>query len=96
MSLPLSVRVILQWEDTSSDPRLTSLESQQRLGADLLLSYRINPWTAVYLGYTESHSTFFGPSDGGIDLRDRRDPRVDNRLVKAGEQVFLKVSYLIR
>ena len=89
------MRVILQWEETSANPQLTSLEPEQSLNADLLLSYRFNPWTAIYLGYTENRSTFFDSPDGELDLSDRRDPRVIDRLVKDGEQVFVKVSYLI-
>ena len=95
VSLPFSVRVILQWEETSANTELTSLEPEQSLNADLLLAYRFNPWTAIYLGYTENRSTFYETFDGQFDLRDRRDPRVVDRLVKDGEQVFFKVSYLL-
>ncbi len=94
VSLPFSVRMILQWEETSADPVLTGEDFEEELSADILLAYRFNPWTAIFLGYTQNRESLFEDRDL-IDPRDRRDPRLINRLRKDGEQVFFKVSYLV-
>ena len=94
VSLPFSVRLILQWEETSADPFLTSEDSQEQLSADVLLAYRFNPLTAIYLGYTQNRESLFEGA-GTLDPRDRRDPRIIDRLRVGGEQIFFKVSYLV-
>ena len=51
---PLSLRLILQYETTAPDILLTSLEDRRNLNADLLLTYQLNPWTALYVGYNSN------------------------------------------
>ena len=48
------------------------------------MSYRFTPWTAVYVGYTQNRAIL------DKDLRDRRDPRTVDGLVKDGGQFFVK------
>lgn len=88
----LSARAIVQYEDTSVDPERTSLEPDRNLNGDVLLTYRLNPWTAVYLGANvngRNVDLVSLPGEGRI-LR-----RVD-ALRQDTHQIFIKASYLLR
>jgi hypothetical protein len=88
----LSVRAILQYEHTTTDPLLTSLETRENLNADFLVTYRVNPWTAIYAGVnTNGQNIELIDVPGG----DRRLQRVDD-LRNDAHQFFLKASYLLR
>jgi hypothetical protein len=91
-SRELSARAILQYEHTTADPLLTSLAPRRNLNADLLVTYRVNPWTAVYAGVNAN-----GQNVDLIDLPggDRRLQRIDG-LRNDAHQVFVKLSYLVR
>lgn len=57
----------------------------------MLVSYLVNPWTAVHLGYTDGYENLElvrGPVDL---LRRTRTPTHST-----GRQFFLKTSYLLR
>ena len=88
----LSVRAILQYDHTTTDPSLTTLETNENLNADLLVTYRANPWTAVYVGANVNGRN--------IDLVDM--PGMERELIRTdgmnrdAHQVFIKVSYLLR
>jgi hypothetical protein len=87
-----SLRAITEHEATDVNPALTRLEQERRLGGDLLVTYLVNPWTALYVGYNTSY-------------RNRElliDP-LGNQLINTGtnlngdaEQVFVKFSYLFQ
>jgi Domain of unknown function (DUF5916)/Carbohydrate family 9 binding domain-like len=47
----LSLRAIVERVRTEVDPAWTSTEARKRIGGDLLLTYLVNPWTALYAGY---------------------------------------------
>ena len=74
------------------NPTLTRLEQGRRFGGDLLGTYLLNPWTALYIGYNTNY-------------RNRElllDP-LGNQLINTGtdlnqdaEQVFVKFSYLFQ
>ena len=34
---------------------LVDLERERRFNADVLFTYMVNPWTAVYVGYTDAY-----------------------------------------
>ena len=51
----LSLRFILQYETVLSNPDLTLLETSKGLNGDFLLTYLVNPWTALYVGYNDNH-----------------------------------------
>ncbi len=88
----LSVRAILQYDHTSTDPLLTSLETRKNLNADLLITYRLNPWTAVYAGVNANGQNIeLIDQPGG----DRRIGRVDD-LRGDAHQFFIKASYLLQ
>jgi len=88
----LAVRAILQYEERNVAESLTSLSDRMNLNADLLLTYRVSPWTAIYLGMNAN-----GQNLDLIEVpnEDRRLIRVDE-LHRDGHQFFVKASYLLR
>ena len=56
--------------------------------ADLLLTYLINPWTAVYAGYNGNHRS-------DEELRNTVQGS-DGGMVNDSAEAFVKVSYLFR
>jgi len=86
-----SLRTILEYEKTRSDPELTSLDDDENLNADFLLIYLVNPWTAVYAGYNSNYRNVeLLRTDAG------REVVRTNGLNNDAEQIFVKVSYLYR
>ncbi len=87
-----SLRAIAEYEATDVNAALTRLEQDRRLSGDLLATYLVNPWTALYVGYNTNY-------------RNRElllDP-LGNQLINTGsnlnedaEQVFVKFSYLFQ
>ena len=87
----LSARVIFDYEVLTPDQALVDLEHERRFNADVLFTYLLNPWTAVYVGYSDGYEnrplapiTFPPPA------------RADLPLTSTGRQVFVKLSYLLR
>lgn len=75
------VRAILQYTNIDRDPTLyeDSVDAQTReLGTQLLFSYKLNPQTVVFLGYSDN---YFGEGPQGIDL------------TQTDRTLFLKVGY---
>jgi hypothetical protein len=88
----LSLRTILQYDKTRSDPLSTSAESEENLNGDFLLVYLVNPWTALYAGYNSNYRDI-----ALIDTDDGREViRTDGDLKQDAEQIFVKLSYLYR
>ena len=86
-----SLRLILQYESTLANPALTSLEDRRNLNADVLLTYMVNPWTALYVGYNGNRQNL-----SLIDEIGRPELIRTGRLINDANQFFLKFSYLIR
>ena len=87
----LSARVIVDYEAVLPNESLVSLEREKRLAFDLLLTYLVNPWTAVYVGYTDAYAN--------LQLEDpleRRWALAGAPTTSIGRQLFIKVSYLLR
>ena len=62
-----------------------------RFNADILMTYLVNPWTAVYVGYSDGYEN--------LPLAPITSPppsRADLPLTSVGRQVFVKLSYLFR
>ncbi|MCG6924143.1 MAG: DUF5916 domain-containing protein [Acidobacteria bacterium] len=90
-TLRLSLRTIVQYDSLVADPLLTSLETSKNLNVDVLLTYLVNPWTALYAGYNNNQSNLrVIPVDDGSELA-----RAD-RIGPESWQFFVKASYLIR
>jgi hypothetical protein len=76
----LSVRGIVQWDALRANPDLTSAVSDERFNGDLLVTYQVNPWTALHAGY-----------NGNL----RRAAGYDG-LLNDANRVFVKFAYLVR
>ncbi len=87
----LSTRVILQYDSLAADPARTSVEPSRNLNVDLLVTYLVNPWTAVYAGYNDNRSSFaLTPTGEGTVLAPQPGLRGETW------QAFVKVSWLLR
>jgi hypothetical protein len=90
-TLQLNLRTIVQHDSLRADPLLTSLETSKSLNVDVLATYLVNPWTALYVGYnTNQRNLRLIPTDDGSELvpTDRVGPD--------SWQFFVKFSYLFR
>ena len=67
---------------------LTSLKPTKQFNADFLISYIVNPWTALYIGYNsdKQNINLIPTSTGAQILR-------TNRFLNDGRQFFVKFSY---
>ena len=85
----LSLRFILQYETVLSNPDLTLLETSKNLNGDFLLTYLVNPWTALYVGYNDNHRD--------LDLLEGELSRSgrNRRFLNDSRQFFVKLSYLL-
>jgi uncharacterized protein DUF5916 len=91
-SRELSLRVILQYDAVLTNPEFTSEETTKNLNADFLVTYLINPWTALYVGYNNNRQNIaLVPTDSGAEIIRRR-----NQFINDGRQFFIKFSYLFR
>lgn len=86
----LSARLIVDYESVLPNAALVDLEDERRLGYDLLVTYLVNPWTAVYVGYTDRYENWM------LDAMSRPVRRSDAASTNVGRQVFVKLSYLFR
>ena len=84
----LSLRFIMQYHALLANPNFTSLSSDKGLNTDVLVTWLLNPGTAVYVGYNTNLANptpvFLGP---GQPL---------DRFVNDSRGVFVKASYLFR
>ena len=86
-----SLRAIVDYNSVLPNSSLAFLERTKRLGFDFLLTYMLNPGTALHLGYTDNYENL------------RTDPLLSPSLRRSGfpdtstgRQIFLKLSYLLR
>ena len=86
----LSLRFILQYETVLSNPDLTSIDSSKNLNGDFLLTYLVNPWTALYVGYNDNRRNL-DLLEQEMGLTGRRSPGFLND----SRQFFVKFSYLL-
>jgi hypothetical protein len=87
----LSLRAILDYNAVLANTDLIALDRSKRLTGDLLLTYLINPGTALYVGYTDSRENLLLDPLATGGLR-----RIGSPTTPIGRQVFVKVSYLFR
>jgi hypothetical protein len=86
----LSLRTIFDYITITSDRTLTSIQPFTRFNADVLATYVVNPWTAVYAGYTN------GLQDLAVEATDSTGLHGARGLARTDRQVFAKVSYVMR
>jgi hypothetical protein len=88
---PLSLRAIVDYETVIPNPSLVDVEHEKRLAGDLLVTYLLNPGTALYVGYANRRENQAIDPTTPPTLR-----RTDSIDMSTGRQFFVKVSYLIR
>ena len=87
----ITLRSIVQYNSLVADPSLTSLETTKSLNVDVLGTYLVNPWTALYVGYNNNQNNLrLVPTLDAAEL-----VRTD-RLGPDSWQFFVKASYLFR
>jgi hypothetical protein len=89
----LSLRAIVDYEIEEADPKLFDAEEREaKFGLDLLLTYLLNPGTALFVGYTSQYENLRTVGFG----RDRDVIRTRAPGLEVGRQLFVKVNYLWR
>ena len=87
----LSLRFILDYESVLPNSSLVALEKRKRPVFDVLLTYLLNPGTALYAGYTERRENL------ELDYSEQRSlVRTQYPDLRTDRQVFIKLSYLFR
>jgi Domain of unknown function (DUF5916)/AMIN domain len=90
-SRALSIRLILDYNDTFTNPTLIAQAPFARWRGDVLLTYLVHPGTALYVGYADRYdSLVVDPADPPI-LR-----MTDSPWTSTARQFFVKMSYLFR
>ncbi|HEY3103583.1 MAG TPA: DUF5916 domain-containing protein, partial [Pyrinomonadaceae bacterium] len=84
----LSLRFILDYDAVLPNTSLITLENTKRLTPDILLTYLVNPGTALYVGYTDRYENLL--LSPGSFARAGSPTRPTDR------QFFVKMSYLFR
>jgi hypothetical protein len=89
----LSLRAILDYNAVLANPSLIAQERTKSLTGDILLTYLLNPGTALYIGYTDRHENLaLDPTlPPSLRLHRIRGPNTST-----GRQFFVKLSYLFR
>jgi predicted porin len=87
----LTLRSIVQYNSLVADPSLTSLETTKNLNVDVLATYLVNPWTALYVGYNNNQN-----SRRLVPAGDASELVPGDRLGPDSWQFFVKASYLFR
>lgn len=87
----LSLRVILDYKAVLPNPVLVALEPSKHLTGDFLLTYLVNPGTAFYVGYTDTHENLRLIPGVPANLQHAGAPDVST-----GRQFFVKISRLSR
>lgn len=84
----LSLRFILDYDAVLPNMSLIALEHEKRITPDLLLTYLVNPGTAIYVGYTDRYENLL--------LAPGNFTRFGAPTTPTDRQFFVKVSYLFR
>ena len=87
-----SLRAILEREATDVNPLQTRLEQSRRLNGDLLATYLVNPWTALYLGYNNNRRN----QELILNPLGNQLVNTGTDLNKDADQIFVKFSYLFQ
>ena len=85
----LSLRAIADWNGVEANPALILLERDRRLTGDVLLTWQLNPWTALYAGFNDRHANLAVAPGGSLQ-------RTASPGLNTGRQFFVKVGYLLR
>jgi hypothetical protein len=73
------------------NPAFTALEKTKNFNADFLVTYLLNPWTALYAGYNSNlQNISVVPTSTGTEIVRT------NRFINDARGLFVKFSYLFR
>jgi hypothetical protein len=84
----LSFRVIPQYTTVLANPAATSLSTTKTFNADFLITYLVNPFTALYIGYNRNMDN--------LELLPAYELLRTRGLATDGKQFFVKFSYSFR
>jgi hypothetical protein len=91
----LSFRAIANYEALIPNPSLSDEDEEREMLPDLLVTYLMNPWTALHVGYTERFQNVMIEDGEVVDepptFREMQIPRTS-----VDRQFFIKASYLFR
>jgi len=87
----LSIRLIVDYNATLANPLLVNLDRSKRITGDVLLTYLLNPGTALYVGYTDRRENLAFDSSSLTGLQRTMSP-----FFPKDRQLFVKISYLFR
>jgi len=87
----LSLRAIIDYNGVRPNAALVDLTRDKRVTADVLVTYMVNPGTAVYVGYTDQYANVRIDPLEPPALRQIASPTTS-----VGRQFFVKASYLLR
>ena len=90
-SRALSLRTIVDYSTVDRDSTLSRVDPERRWAVDLLLTYLVNPGTALYVGYRDGYENLAILPGTPPTLA-----RTDDATTSIGRQVFLKMSYLLQ
>jgi len=88
----LSLRTILQYNATIANRGLSSADPRKNFNADMLITYLVNPWTALYVGYNSNLQNI----DPALTITPSGPLRTRARFLDDSRQFFVKFSYLFR
>ncbi|MCH7766207.1 MAG: carbohydrate binding family 9 domain-containing protein [Acidobacteria bacterium] len=88
----LSLRLILQYDANLVNSTLTSLTPTKRFTGDFLITYLVNPGTALFIGYSNALENL---DPRLIEVNDEL-LRTRRSLLETSKQFFVKFSYLFR
>jgi len=89
----LSARVIVEYNSLLANPKFTSRPTSKNVNSDFLITYLVNPGTALYVGYNSNVSNI-DPSLTPVDYGLLRT--TGSRFINDSRQFFVKASYLFR
>ena len=88
----LSVRAIFDYNSVLPNERLVALKREKRFTTDFLMTYLVNPGTALHIGYTDGYQNLrIDPMTTPASL-----VRTGAPTSSTGRQFFVKMSYLFR
>jgi hypothetical protein len=87
----LSLRAIFDYNAVLPNERLIGLQRDKRFTADFLMTYLVNPGTALYVGYTDGYQNLALDNSSPAAIR-----RIGSPTFSTGRQFFAKMSYLLR
>jgi hypothetical protein len=83
-----SLRLIANYQAVLPNAAVIAVDREKRLTGDLLLTYMVDPGTALYIGYTDRYENL---TCSGAEILRSGGPQLST-----GRQAYLKVSYLLR